>query len=197
MIKSLAVAFALLSGPITAGEKALKIATVDMQRLFAGYHRAEAARKESNVEQARLQKQDNDRLARIREIDAELESLRKQAEDPVLAESKRVKLQQQWNDRRQEGVALERERRDFMESRRRNLNERMLRQINELVAEIRAQVTETARAEDYDYVFDSSAQSLNRVPFLISKHEADDLTEALLTKLNAGAAESKVATAPE
>jgi outer membrane protein len=197
MIKSLAAALVLLAGPVSAGEKPLKIATVDMQRLFAGYHRAVAAQKESHVEMARLKKQDNDRLARIREIEVELEAFRKQAEDPVLAESKRVKLQQQWSDRRQEGVALERERRDFVESRRRNLNERMLRQMGELIAEIRGHVTEVARTEDYDYVFDSSAQSLNHVPFLIAKHEADDLTEALLTKLNAGAAEPKVEPAPK
>ena len=95
MIKLAIFALLILAVPVFAKEERLKIGTVDMQRLFKGYYRAEVAQKECNVELARLQKQNGERLSRIREIDEGLEKLRKKLEDPTIAESKKNKLLQQ------------------------------------------------------------------------------------------------------
>jgi outer membrane protein len=196
MIKPAILALLVLATPVFAEKEQLKVATVDMQRIFKNYHRTAAARKECNVELARIQKQDEDRLVRIREIDAEMEKLRKQLDDSTIAESKRGKLFQQAGDRRQEGIALERERRDFVEGRRRLVNERMAQKINELVTEIRRQLDEIAKAEDYDYVFDASGLSASQVPFVLCSKAEEDLTEVVLTKLNAGAAKTEAEPVP-
>jgi Skp family chaperone for outer membrane proteins len=47
---------------------ALKIATVDMQELFKQYYRTNEAQKQINVDRANIQKDNNERLAKIREI---------------------------------------------------------------------------------------------------------------------------------
>jgi Skp family chaperone for outer membrane proteins len=197
MIKPAILALLVLATPAFAEKERLKVGTVDMQRLFKGCHQAEIAQKECNIELAKLQKQDGDRLSRIREIDAELERLRKQLEDPTIAESKKDKLLQQASDRRQEGVALERERRDFVEGRRRSINERMVQQVKGLVDEIRKQLDEIAKTEDYDYVFDASGLSASQVPFVLTSRADDDLTEVVLTKLNAGAAKKEAEPVPK
>lgn len=197
MIKLAIFALLILAVPVFAKEERLKIGTVDMQRLFKGYYRAEVAQKECNVELARLQKQNGERLSRIREIDEGLEKLRKKLEDPTIAESKKNKLLQQAGDRRQEGVALERERRDFVEGRRRSINERMMQEMKGLLAEIRKQLDEIARAEDYDYVFDASGLSTSQVPFVLTPKAGGDLTEVVLTKLNAGAAKNEAEPVPK
>jgi outer membrane protein len=191
MIKPALLALLLLATPVPADDVQLKVATVDMQRLFKDYHRREAAQKEYNVELTRLQKQDSDRLSRIRELEAELEKARKQIEDPAIAESKKAAIYRQSADRQQEGVALERERRDFIEGRQRLLNERMMQKMKELLAEIRKQLDEIARTEDYDYVFDASGLSTSQVPFVLTSRMAGDLTEVVLTKLNASAAKNE------
>jgi outer membrane protein len=197
MIKSaLSVLLAFICTAVAEDER-LKIGTVDMQRLFREYHRTQAAQKESNVELARLQKQDQERLAGIREIESALEKFRKQLEDPAVAESKKDGLRKQAYDRHQEGVALERERHEFVARRRQSINERMMQEMMRLLAEIRKELEEIARTEDYDYVFDASGLSSWQVPFVLSSARAGDLTEVLLTKLNAGAAKGEAQPPPK
>lgn len=192
MIKSALLALWAIATPALAEAGPLRVGTVDMQRIFKGYHRTEAAEKDYHVELARIQKQESERLAGIRDIEAQLEKLAKQLEDPTLAESKKAKLFQQATDRREEGIALERERRDFVERGRRQINERMLQVMNVLLTEIRKQLDEIARAEDYDFVFDASGLSSLQIPFVLTATESGDLTESVLTKLNAGAAKQEV-----
>jgi Skp family chaperone for outer membrane proteins len=67
----------------------VKIATVDMQELFKQYHRTNEAQKQINVERARIQKDNNEHLARIRELETNLGNLKKQIEDPSINESKK------------------------------------------------------------------------------------------------------------
>jgi outer membrane protein len=191
MIKSALLALLVLASPVLAEAGRLKIGTVDMQRVFKEFHKTEAADKECKVELARLQKQDGERISRIRDIDAELEKLRKQLEDPAIAESKKAKLLGQANDRREEGIALERERRDFVTGRRRSIHARMFQKMKELLDEIREELDELAKTEDYDYIFDASGLSASQVPFVLVDRAADDLTTSLLTKLNGGTAKRK------
>jgi len=58
-----------------------KIATVDMQELFKQYYRTNEAQKQINVERARIQKDNNERLSRIRELEDTLAKLKKQLEE--------------------------------------------------------------------------------------------------------------------
>jgi len=53
--------------PSTAAYR-LKIATVDMQELFKHYYRTNEAQKQINVERARIQKDNNERMAKIRDL---------------------------------------------------------------------------------------------------------------------------------
>ena len=192
MIKPALLALWVVVTPVLAEDGPLRVGTVDMQRVFKGYHRTEAAEKDYHVELARIQKQESERMSGIRDIEAQLAKLAKQLEDPTLAESKKAKLYQQASDRREEGIALERERRDFVERGRRQINERMSQVMNGLVTEIRKQLDEIARAEDYDYVFDASGLSSTQVPFVLRAAKSGDLTETILAKLNAGAAKEEV-----
>ncbi|MCW1921448.1 OmpH family outer membrane protein [Luteolibacter arcticus] len=191
MLKIAFLAVLLFSSFATAQEARLRIASVDMNRLFDGYHRTETAIKEINIEQARILKQSNDRLVRIREIKDSLEKLIKQLEDPTLAESKKQQLQKQGSELRQEGIELERERKDFMTRRGQMLQERVTQQRQGLLAEVRKLVEEEAKAGDYDYVFDTSAVSNSGSSFVISSGSPDNLTDRLLTKLNDGAAKKE------
>ena len=197
MLKPAILALLVLGLPALAEDARLKVGTVDMLRLFKGYHRTEAAQRESNVDLARLQKQDGDRQVRIREIEGTVEKLRKEIGDPAIAASKKTKLLQRAEDQRQEGIALEQERREFVERHRRTVQERMVQEMKGLVAEIRKQLEEIARAENYDYVFDSSGLSASQVPFVLVNRQADDLTEVVLTKLNAGVAEKEAKPVPK
>lgn len=182
-ITSLALA-ALLCGAAAAQDGKLKIATVDMQSLFKEYHRTNEAQKQINVERARIQKENNERLARIREHDTELQNMRKQLEDPSLGDTKKQSVFNEWQAKQQEAVALDRERREFLQRRNQALNEKMVQRMKGILEEIRKLVEEQAKKEDYDYVFDKSGLSTSQVPFLLYTKDATDITAILLKDLN-------------
>ena len=184
-MRKLASLFIALSlGTATAQEGRLKIATVDMQQLFKEYRRTNEAQKEINVERARIQKDNNDRLAHIRELDTELQGMRKQLEDPSISESKKQTTFNEWNIKQQEGIALDRERREFLQRRNQSLNEKMVQRMKGILDEIRKLVEEKAKTEDYDYVFDKSGLSTSQVPFFLYTKDATDITAVLLKDLN-------------
>ena len=192
------VAAAILCGTSFAQEAKLKIATVDMQQLFKEYHRTEEAQQQVNVERARIQKELNERLERIQEIDEELKKLRKMLDDPSINDSKKQEVHRDWQMKQQEGIALDRERREFQQRRTQALNEKMVQRMKGILEEIRKLVEEQAKKEDYDYVFDKSGLSTSQVPFLLYTKDATDITPVLLVDLNKDAPQGEApAPAPE
>ncbi|RYD32392.1 MAG: OmpH family outer membrane protein [Verrucomicrobiaceae bacterium] len=167
-----------------AQEGKLNIATVDMQELFKQYYRTNEAQKQINVERARIQKDNNERLARIRELEDSINKLKKQIEDPSLNDSKKQALFKDLQTQNQEGNALDRERREFLQRRNQALNEKMVQRMKGILEEIRKLVEEKAKVDNYDYVFDKSGLSTSQVPFLLYTKDATDITAGLLKDLN-------------
>lgn len=181
---SAALAAAIISfGSASAADK-INIATVDMQELFKQYYRTNEAQKQINVERARIQKDNNERLSRIRELEESLGTLRKQLEDPAINDSKKQTLYKDFQAKQQEGVALDRERREFLQRRNQALNEKMVQRMKGILEEIRKLVEEQAKKDNYDYVFDKSGLSTSQVPFLLYTKDAADITSVLLKDLN-------------
>ena len=183
---TLAAAIALLFALPAAAQDKLKIATVDMQTLFKQYHRTNAAQKEVNVERAKIQQNNNERLETIRALEDELQGLRKQLDDPSLSDKRKQELFKDFQGKTQEGVALDRERREFLQRRNAALNEKMVQKMRGILEEIRKLVEDRAKSDDYDYVFDKSGQSTSQVPFLLYTKDATDITAGLLGVLNKG-----------
>ena len=184
-----AAGFIMLAVPAVAQDK-LKIATVDMQTLFKQYHRTNEAQKEINVERAKIQQNNNERLETIRSLEDELQSFRKQLEDPSISEKKKQDLYKTFQMKTQEGVALDRERREFLQRRNTALNEKMVQKMRGILEEIRKLVEDRAKSDDYDYVFDKSGLSTSQVPFLLYTKDATDITAGLLDLLNKDAPEN-------
>lgn len=179
-----ATAVAALVCSASAEDAKLKIATVDMQELFKQYYKTTEAQKQIDVERARIQKENNERLARIRDIETELSKLSKQLEDTTVNESKRQSLIKSWQETQQDGIAFDRERREFLSRRNTQLNENMMRRMKGILEEIRKLVEEHSKAENFDYVFDKSGMSTSQVPFLLYAKDPIDVTATLLKNLN-------------
>ncbi len=161
-----------------------KIGTVDMRALFERYHGTEEARKQHSLEQARVSRDNNERLARNRELEAELGRVRSQIDDPAVNESRKQQLFKDWQMRQQEALALNREREEFLQRRTRAMNEKMMQRMREILEEIRKMVEEQGREDDYDFVFDRTGLSTSQVPLLLYSKDAVDLTGKLLDRMN-------------
>lgn len=168
----------------TSAAQRLKIATVNMEKLFDDYQRTSEIQKEINIERARIQKDNNIRLADIREIDNTIEGFRKQINQEDIGDKKKRELSQELQDLSQDGIHKERERSEFLDRRNRSLNEKMMKQMRGILVELQRVVSDRAKAGNYDYIFDSSGNSNQGVPFVLHAREMTDLTESILKEVN-------------
>jgi len=185
-LKTLKIAAAFVALQSVAAAQSIKIATVDMERLFNEFHRTNEVQKEINIERARIQKDNNVRLSDIRSIDDEMQSIRKQLESDIGAKKKQD-LNSKAKELQQDGIHKERERTEFLERRQKALNQKMRKQMRAILVEIQQSVSEKAKADNYDYVFDKSATTSTQLPFVLHAKEMTDLTEELLNEINAAA----------
>ena len=162
----------------------MKIATVDMQQLFKEYYRTNEAQQQINVERARIQKDNNEKLTSIRQIENDIQNLKKQIEDPSLSDQKKAQVYKDHQAKYQEGIQLDKERREFLGRKNQALNEKMVARMRSILEEISKLVQEHAKGENFDYVFDKSGMSTSQVPFLLYTKDATDITAVLLKDLN-------------
>jgi hypothetical protein len=178
---TIALATSLISG---ASAQNLKVATVDMQELFKQYHLTNAAQEQINVERAKINQLNEDRLVRIREIEANLESFKKQVEDPSVNESKKQSIAKDFKLQQQEGMQLDKERREFIQRRTEALNQNMIERMKSILEDIRKLVEERSKADNYDLVLDKSGTSTSQVPVVLYSKDSMDITASLLKVLN-------------
>ncbi|MGJ8724250.1 MAG: OmpH family outer membrane protein [Roseibacillus sp.] len=178
-----AALFALISFA-QVGAQEIKVATVDMKRLLKDYYRTEEAQQELNEKQALLTKANNEKQKQIQELEEEINTLRKQFEDPSLNEAKKKEIYEQLQLKQQEGIAMSRSLKEYLDRKRRQVQEEMQRQMRGILEEITKLLEEKAKAEDYDFVFDKSGNSTTQVPVLLYSKDTYDITEGLLKELN-------------
>lgn len=160
---------------------------MDVQKIYKEYHRSVTLRKDQNLEVAKIQKESAERLTRVHELQASIEALAKQLEDPSLSDSKKQSLYTERNVKLQDAIALDRERQEYLKRRQLSFNEKAAAQARAILEEIRLLVVEKAKTDDVDYVFDKSAGDALQGPFFIHTPDAADITGELLEQLNRGA----------
>ena len=186
-MKSICKTFVLFAGlavaMIGSATAELKIASVDMQKLFNDYHKTKEAQESLQTEQAAIQKKNNERLTEIKEIETEIQKFRKMMEDGSLSERKRLEIENDARRRISDGNALDRERREFLKRKNAALNEQMVARMRSILQEIQDVVSEVAAAKDLDFVLDSSGRSQSQVPLLLHTKDKYDITVEALEAL--------------
>ncbi|MFN4805406.1 MAG: OmpH family outer membrane protein [Akkermansiaceae bacterium] len=178
---TIALATSLIS---VASAQNLRVATVDMQELFKQYHLTIAAQDQIDFERAKINQSNEERLVRIKEIESNLENFKKQIEDPSVNESKKQSLAKDFKLQQQEGIQLDKERREFIQRRNEALNQNMIERMKSILDDIRKLVEERSKADNYDLVIDKSGTSISQVPVLLYSKDSMDITASLLKVLN-------------
>ncbi len=177
------VLFALTEGVANAQ---IKIATVDLSRVFTNYWKtkqADAALQDMKSEMAKSDKELIDN--RLKAVD-EYQKLLADANNQVLAAEERDKRKKSAEDKLKEIKDLEQNIVQFEQQAKTRLGEQSMRMRDNILVEIRAAVNSKGKAGSYTFIVDSAAQSADRTPvFLYSS--GDDITDSILAQLNAGA----------
>ncbi len=185
---SIALAASLIS---VASAQNLKIATVDMQELFKQYYQTIEAQEQINLERAKINQSNEERLVRIKEIEEKLGNYKKQFEDPSVNESKKQSLAKEFELLKQEGIQLDKERRENIQRRTEALNQNMMERMKTILNDIRKLVEERSKADNYDMVIDKSGTSGSQIPIVLYSKDSLDITASLLKILNKDAPADK------
>jgi Skp family chaperone for outer membrane proteins len=189
------ILLALALGPLlgflssaSAHDVKLKIAEVNMTRLFNSFYRTKEAKQVIAAERKRIVKDNNDRLVRIRQMDREANKLRKSLRKGLLNARQKQQIRTEIRVNRIERTALERERLEFLDRRNRALEEKA-RQYSAGIYEELTKIVGTAASPNYDYVFDNSNARQTKTPELVYSSRPTTVTTHLQKHLESDGVE--------
>lgn len=181
---ALAVAFA------GAGvcEAAMNIAVVDMARLVKGHPHTSAAEERLESQMEQYEDEQRELLEQRSELRDALQDAIKEAQNNALSdvgrEAKRLEAETKQTELRE----LERNIRETLVSRQKELAAEKLRATRAIIDKIKDVVSEYARDKGYDVVLDSSGVGLNGSETVVFTAEQRDITEDILKLLRKSAA---------
>jgi len=187
MKKYLALPALLLSlafGTATASAQALKIGTVDMKRVFESYYKTKDAEAKINEARNAAKKELEDRMDIAKKSLEEVKKLDEAIAKPELSREAKEQKAKQRSEKAAELQNMDREIREFQQSREKQLQEQSVRMRAGIVDDINKIVADKVKAENFELVFDKSGPSLNGVPIVLYSRDNFDFTDAVITALN-------------
>ena len=162
----------------------LKIGTVDMKRVFESYYRTKDAEAKINEARNAAKKELEDRMDIAKKLVEEVRKLDDDINKPELSKEAKDQKLKIRSEKAGELNNLDREIREFQQSREKQLQEQSVRMRAGIVDDIKKVVDDKVKADNYTLVFDKSGPSLNGVPVVLNAHESYDFTDWVVTALN-------------
>ena len=175
----LAAAFAVA----TAGAAELKIATVDLEKVFAAHPKTQAAEAELKKAEAAIEGEMDQMVAEGRGIEQEVTKLREAAKNPLLTEDARLQKRNEAEEKLTELQEFQLRARRTQETKLKQLREQLMKSRQGIVDELLAAVAEFGQAEGYDLVLDRSGMTMNMIPLTVYSAPGLDVTDKLIERL--------------
>src|ERR1700744_3987227 len=180
----LIVAAALMAVAFSASAQNTKFATVNIKKLFDGYYKTRMALSAMEKERSDATKEIKDMAQGLDKARTEDKQLLDQVSDPVISADERKRLQdaatQKAKDVSDSQMAIE----QFQRQAQAQLSEKNQRMTENLFVEIQKAVSDKAKAGGYSMVFNTGGMMGDAVVYA---NTDNDITDAVLTQLNAGA----------
>jgi outer membrane protein len=187
LLGSLALAGLLLAGLAASAQTAPRIATVDLRKIFEGYFKTKQADAQLRDRGNDAEKQYKGMLDDYQKANEEYKKLVESANDQAVSADEREKRKKSAEAKVLELNEIEKTLGQFKREKQATFDEQKRRMRDQIVREIREQVNNKARAGNYTLVLDSSAESINQVPFVLFNANQNDLTDEILTQMNLAA----------
>lgn len=190
IIFSVILLMALLSGSAQAQSK---VATVDLQKILKGFWKAQRAQALIQERFAKDENDDKDMIVSLKKMNDDYEQLLAQASDQAISSDERDKRKQAADDKLKEVQAEKVNMDQFERQEMATLEDQRQRMVKNSLDEIKAAVSAKAKAAGYSIVLDTSPRTINggassiELPSEVVYSSSDDITDAVLAQLNAGA----------
>ncbi|MBR7143985.1 MAG: OmpH family outer membrane protein [Lentisphaeria bacterium] len=180
----------LIGGSVVLSAAPLKVATVDLTRLFREYYRTKIIEQDFN-EQSKVYRNYIARQAEaLRKSEAEyrkkLDASLNVALAPAEREKRRNEVQSMENELKRRRAELE----QYAAGKARALQKASGEQRLKVIEEIRSEIRRRAALDGYTLVLDKSAKSTSDAAIILYSADSLDITERVLTELNRGAEKS-------
>jgi len=190
-----AILLAFAVGSATASAQSAKIGTVDMKRVFESYYKTKDAEAKINESRNSAKKELEDRMDLYKKALDELKKLDEEIQKPELSKEAKEQKMRLRSEKAADAQNMDRELREFGQTREKQLQEQSVRMRAGIVEEINAVVQAKVKSDNYDLVLDKSGPSLNGVPIVLYSRESYDFTDSVVTALNKNKGTADVAPA--
>jgi outer membrane protein len=164
-----------------------KIATVDLKKLFDNYYKTKLAQAAIQERASQLDKDDKSMKDDLKKGSDDYQKLVQQANDQALSADERDRRKQSADDKLKQLQASKAAIDQFERQAQTTLSEQRQRMRDNILVEIKAAVATKAKAANDTLVFDTAAETVNGTMAIIYSTDDNDLTDAVLAQLNAGA----------
>ena len=179
-------AMLLLLAATTASAQG-RIATVDLKKLFDNYWKTKQADASLKDRAADLDKEHKGMLADYNKATDDYKAMLAASSDPAISDSEREKKKKDAEEKlrnlkdQQETIVK------FENQARTTLDEQRRRMRDNILGEVRKAVDAKAKVAGYTMVIDVAAETINNTPVILFNNGENDITDAILSQLNASA----------
>ena len=170
----------------TAGEQPLKIAVIDMNRVFQEYNKTRI--NESKLKkQSEIYKEYSNQLAQsLAKLRQEFIKLRDDSQNMVYTAAERENRRLNAQEKYRQVAAKEQELREYNRERQAQLRDEYEKLRSSILNDISNVVSAKCLAEGYGLVLDNSGRSLNNIPLVVYSSKILDITDSVIRTLNLG-----------
>jgi outer membrane protein len=164
-----------------------RVATVDLKKLFDSYWKKKQAEAALINRGADLEKEFKAMMEDYKKAKEEYKKLTDGATDPAVSESERNRKKQEAEDKLGNLKQQEEAMTKFQNQARTTIDEQRRRTRDNILGEIRKVIDGKARVAAYSMVIDVAAETINSTPVILYNSGENDITDAVLSQLNASA----------
>ncbi len=175
----------------------LKIATVNMEKVFDEYYKTKALNVQfkSRSEEAEVKKQELE--GKFNTLKGELQTLTAAMKDKSLSEKEREKKRELAEEKYAQLKEAEERLVEFDKTTRRQLAEDMRIEQQKIVAEIKSAISKYTKEHSITLVLDTSGKTMNNVEAVVLSDPSFDITDAIIAIMNKNAPDKIEDVKPE
>ncbi len=183
-----ALGLSLVLAALTCAAQAQpKIAVINLKTVFDGYWKTKQSDVSIKDRQAEAEKDRKKMIEDYQKANEEYRKLSESASDPAVSSEERDRRKKSAEGKLVEIKEIEQNIQQFDRQFRTQITDQIKRMRDNIMREIREVVTAKAKAGAYNLVLDAGAESVSQTPILLFQSGAPDMTEDVLTELNAKA----------
>lgn len=177
----------LTLGLAAAAHAQQKIAVINLRTVFDGYWKTKQSDATVKDRQADFEKERKKMVEDYQKANDEYRKLSDSAADPAISAEERDRRKKTAESKLLEIKEIEQSIGQFDRQFRAQISDQIKRMRDNIMREIREVITAKAKTAGYTMVLDTAADSINQTPIVLFSSGAPDMTDEVLTELNASA----------